>query len=544
MINLMGTSIETAVLDYIREADSDLAQRIMDNMFTFDDLMQVDDRGIQALLKEVQSESLVIALKGAKPELREKIFKNMSSAPPRRCKEELEARGPVRVAEVEAEQKEILKIVRRLAEEGEIVIGGAMTTNSSSRAAHVPPPAGARHGRAKASIYTRFIPREELSAFAAWSPGDLSGAGPGGSAARGRRAAAGIDPAEQHAQQIRAGAPVRLPGRLPRRSGRARRIQAELRAPDDAAGRRAAALARRAARRAAAGDGAALAATATRSRARRCAANCRRAPSWSRGRAAGARHAGAERPPHHAARPSRRPRARRRRRRRAARRARRAPGRRPTIARGGCRVESDIGVIDASIETRWRRAAASLGSDDAVADAGRVVRRRRGPDVVTGSPRAAARRPLGRRPVAALPRRHGSLRRRPGAARGPGAAGPRHRPRPRGGRHPRAGRLGLRDPHAAASAPVIAEVVGFSGDRAYLMPTGDVHGLASGARVVPRPSPAVRDEARRARHPWRRTVDRTLHLPVGDGLLGRVVDSHGHADGPQGPDRRRCTTSR
>jgi flagellum-specific ATP synthase len=76
-------------------------------------------------------------------------------------------------------------------------------------------------------------------------------------------------------------------------------------------------------------------------------------------------------------------------------------------------------------------------------------------------------------------------------------------------------------------SPVIAEVVGFSGDRAYLMPTGDVAGLASGARVVPRPSPVVPMKLGAARHPWRRNEDRTLHLPVGDGLLGRVVDSHG-----------------
>ena len=124
MINLLGTSIETAALDYIREADNDLAQRIMDNLFTFDDLMLVDDRGIQALLKEVQSESLVVALKGAKPELRDRILKNMSTRAAETLREELDGRGPVRVAEVEAEQKELLKIVRRLAEEGQLVIGG------------------------------------------------------------------------------------------------------------------------------------------------------------------------------------------------------------------------------------------------------------------------------------------------------------------------------------------------------------------------------------------------------------------------------------
>ncbi len=77
-------------------------------------------------------------------------------------------------------------------------------------------------------------------------------------------------------------------------------------------------------------------------------------------------------------------------------------------------------------------------------------------------------------------------------------------------------------------APVLAEVVGFSGDRAYLMPTGDVHGLASGARVIPRPTPVVPMRLGAAHHPWRRGEDRTLHLPVGDGLLGRVVDSQGH----------------
>jgi flagellar motor switch protein FliG len=124
MINLLGTSGETAALDYIREADNDLAQAIMDNLFTFDDLGRVDDKGIQALLKEVQTESLVIALKGAKPEIRERIFKNMSTRAAETLREELESRGPVRVSEVEAEQKELLKVVRRLAEEGQLVIGG------------------------------------------------------------------------------------------------------------------------------------------------------------------------------------------------------------------------------------------------------------------------------------------------------------------------------------------------------------------------------------------------------------------------------------
>lgn len=124
MLNLMGSSVETSVLDYIRETDGELAQKIMDNMFTFDDLVGVDDKAIQALLKEVQTESLVIALKGAAPELREKVFKNMSTRAGETLREELDSRGPVRVAEVEVEQKEMLKVVRRLVEEGVIVLGG------------------------------------------------------------------------------------------------------------------------------------------------------------------------------------------------------------------------------------------------------------------------------------------------------------------------------------------------------------------------------------------------------------------------------------
>jgi len=124
IINMLGGTLETSVLDYIRGADNDLAQKILDNMFTFDDLERLDDKGIQSLLKEVQTESLVIALKGASPELREKVFRNMSTRAAESLREDLETRGPVRVAEVEAEQKELLKVVRRLSDEGVIVIGG------------------------------------------------------------------------------------------------------------------------------------------------------------------------------------------------------------------------------------------------------------------------------------------------------------------------------------------------------------------------------------------------------------------------------------
>jgi flagellar motor switch protein FliG len=124
ILNMLGSAVETSVLDFVREADNDLAQKIMDNMFTFDDVEKIDDKGIQALMKEVQSESLVIALKGATPALRDKIFKNMSTRAAETLKEDLESRGPVRLSEVEAEQKELLKIVRRLVDEGQIVLAG------------------------------------------------------------------------------------------------------------------------------------------------------------------------------------------------------------------------------------------------------------------------------------------------------------------------------------------------------------------------------------------------------------------------------------
>ena len=124
ILNFVGSSAETAVIDNVREYDPELAQKILDEMFVFENLIDIDDRGIQTILREVQSDSLIIALKGAPPELREKIFKNMSTRAAEMLREDLEARGPVRLSEVEAEQKEILKTVRRLAEEGQVMLGG------------------------------------------------------------------------------------------------------------------------------------------------------------------------------------------------------------------------------------------------------------------------------------------------------------------------------------------------------------------------------------------------------------------------------------
>jgi flagellar motor switch protein FliG len=123
ILNFVGQATETAILDHVRKYDPDLAQKIIDEMFTFEHLLDIDDRGIQLLLREVQSDSLLLALKGASPELREKIFKNMSKRAAEILKEDLESKGPVRLSEVEREQKEIVKIARRLAEEGQIQLG-------------------------------------------------------------------------------------------------------------------------------------------------------------------------------------------------------------------------------------------------------------------------------------------------------------------------------------------------------------------------------------------------------------------------------------
>lgn len=124
ILNFVGQALETSIIDNVREYDPDLAQKILDEMFVFENLNDVDDRGIQLLLREIQSDSLIIALKGSSELLREKIFKNMSSRAGEMLREDLEAKGPVRLSEVEAEQKEILKVARRLADEGQIVLGG------------------------------------------------------------------------------------------------------------------------------------------------------------------------------------------------------------------------------------------------------------------------------------------------------------------------------------------------------------------------------------------------------------------------------------
>lgn len=120
ILKFLGGQLEAAAVEAIRAHDADLAQQIVDQMFTFAHLESLDNRGIQMLLREVESESLIIALKGADASLREKIFSNMSTRAAETLREDLEAKGPVRLSEVQAEQRNILDIARRLAEEGQL----------------------------------------------------------------------------------------------------------------------------------------------------------------------------------------------------------------------------------------------------------------------------------------------------------------------------------------------------------------------------------------------------------------------------------------
>ena len=124
IINLLGSGVDASVLESIRSYDADLAQKIMDKMFVFEDIGKLDSRSIQTVLREVASETLIVALKAASNEMKETILSNMSSRAAEALREDLEARGPMRLSEVEAQQREIIKIVRRLAEEGQIVLGG------------------------------------------------------------------------------------------------------------------------------------------------------------------------------------------------------------------------------------------------------------------------------------------------------------------------------------------------------------------------------------------------------------------------------------
>ena len=124
ILNMLDGAVESKLMEEITEVDADLGQELQDNMFVFENLIDVDDRGIQSLLREVSTEQLLLALRGADEALKEKIFKNMSKRAAEMLKDDLEAAAPAKLSDVEASQKEILQVARRLADAGEIMLGG------------------------------------------------------------------------------------------------------------------------------------------------------------------------------------------------------------------------------------------------------------------------------------------------------------------------------------------------------------------------------------------------------------------------------------
>lgn len=125
ILNFMDSSTEGAIMDKVRDADGDLSESIEELMFIFENLVDVDDRGIQSLLREISSENLVLALKGSDDAVKDKILNNMSKRAAEMLVDDLETKGPVKLSEVEMAQKEILAIARRMSESGEISLGGS-----------------------------------------------------------------------------------------------------------------------------------------------------------------------------------------------------------------------------------------------------------------------------------------------------------------------------------------------------------------------------------------------------------------------------------
>ncbi|CAK0776188.1 flagellar motor switch protein FliG [Gammaproteobacteria bacterium] len=123
ILNFLDSAMESQIMENIHEVDSEMASRIQDLMFVFENLLEVDDRGIQALLREVASDTLLVALKGSDDAMKEKFFKNMSRRAAEMMKDDLENKGPVRLSDVETAQKEVLSIARRMADAGEISLG-------------------------------------------------------------------------------------------------------------------------------------------------------------------------------------------------------------------------------------------------------------------------------------------------------------------------------------------------------------------------------------------------------------------------------------
>ncbi len=125
ILNFMDTVLENQVMEQVRTENGELATRIEDMMFVFENLRDVDDRGVQTMMREVSTDLLSLALKGVDDEMQQKFLKNMSSRAAEMLVEDMEAKGPVKLSEVEAAQKEILAIARKLEESGEITLGGS-----------------------------------------------------------------------------------------------------------------------------------------------------------------------------------------------------------------------------------------------------------------------------------------------------------------------------------------------------------------------------------------------------------------------------------
>jgi flagellar motor switch protein FliG len=123
ILNFLEGSSEAEIVERMQDLDPALAQQVQDLMFVFDDLVEVDDVSVQALLREISSETLLLALKGSDEAVKEKFFKNMSKRAAEMLRDDLDAKGPVRVSEVEVAQREILAVARRMADEGQIVLG-------------------------------------------------------------------------------------------------------------------------------------------------------------------------------------------------------------------------------------------------------------------------------------------------------------------------------------------------------------------------------------------------------------------------------------
>jgi len=125
ILNFIDSAAEAAIMEKVKEVDEDLGQEIQDLMFVFENLNGVDDRSMQTILREVSTDTLLLAMKAADDGLKEKIYANMSKRAAEMLRDDLEAKGPVKLSEVEAAQKEILSIARRLADEGQISLGGS-----------------------------------------------------------------------------------------------------------------------------------------------------------------------------------------------------------------------------------------------------------------------------------------------------------------------------------------------------------------------------------------------------------------------------------